>query len=589
MQTIRRWSGLVGVLLLGISTACGGGGASLTYNPDEATPTLLISSNGRITASIPVGALSESAKVVLTDRTDKDAAVPGPEGRTLMVALELVGTATETTPAESGNGAVNGEAQNGTENGNTTSGIRHVAQDETDGETPGDTTETDEIELTLSAAVEITYLPVIPLAAVEPLAVYTYNAASERYEEAGISATVAEDGSEITFSITEFGRYALYNLLPEEIPPAPPTGLELLAASTQVRKLQWHATSDPLVVGYNLYRSPLGEDNFTKANTDTLTVTTYVDELADSGGYQYHLTVITEAGLESDPSAAISSPAIDFDLYFTFGQDVLQTPGALAIHAAAERLLVADPAARRIHIFGLMGQLEGEITYYANIHVEEPLGLAVDEERGWYYITDAQRQVCYILEEDGDLAGAFGGWGAGPGEFLRPAGVVVTEDKVLVADVEISSIQSFTPRGVYLTTIATAGLDDGLFDSPVGLFYVPAGSLYACDPGNARVQVFNADLEFESLVELPVENDGPLNNPTAVTQDFREQLYVSDSDNRRVVVFDSSGEFLFHFGSPGSLIVEFGLSGPQGLALDRTTGYLYVCDPTNQRIAVFRS
>ena len=30
-------------------------------------------------------------------------------------------------------------------------------------------------------------------------------------------------------------------------------------------------------------------------------------------------------------------------------------------------------------------------------------------------------------------------------------------------------------------------------------------------------------------------------------------------------------------------------TGPRGMALDRATGYLYVCDPGNHRIAVFKT
>jgi DNA-binding beta-propeller fold protein YncE len=58
---------------------------------------------------------------------------------------------------------------------------------------------------------------------------------------------------------------------------------------------------------------------------------------------------------------------------------------------------------------------------------------------------------------------------------------------------------------------------------------------------------------------------------------------------RRVSVFSSSGEFLFQFGAEGQLHIEFGEDGPQGLAYDSSSGYLYVADPSARRIAVFTS
>jgi DNA-binding beta-propeller fold protein YncE len=120
---------------------------------------------------------------------------------------------------------------------------------------------------------------------------------------------------------------------------------------------------------------------------------------------------------------------------------------------------------------------------------------------------------------------------------------------------------------------------------------VPAsGEVLVSDSANARVQVFNSDYEYDSLLELAAADGGPLSAPLGLAVDFRGRLYVADSGNRRVVVFDSSDEALFRFGADGSLGVEFSLStGPSGVALDPTTGYLYVSDPGDSRVVVFTS
>ena len=64
-------------------------------------------------------------------------------------------------------------------------------------------------------------------------------------------------------------------------------------------------------------------------------------------------------------------------------------------------------------------------------------------------------------------------------------------------------------------------------------------------------------------------------------------VYVADANNNRIQVFDSSGNFIAKFGIFGNGDGQFSL--PLGVAVNPTTGSVYVADTLNNRIQVFDS
>lgn len=545
--------------------SCGGGsgGLAATFDPDQTTPTRLTTSDGKISVLIPQDALTDKVQLVLLNCTGSDASVPGPTGRSLLLALEFSGT-NPGTPATADNAAT--------------------------APTPA----------TLASAVDVTLRLPFSLRTDISVPVYSYNDVSQRYEPASLSATpTSEDplatvSNELKFSINDFGRYAVFSLLPSELPPPAPGNLRLLAASTQVRKLAWDAAADGLGVGYNLYRADLSQASlsFTKLNaTQFLTDTEYSDELKSTGAFRYRVTSVNSSGIESDPSNELESPAVVFDVAFTFGRGVLDTPTAVVIDASRNRLVVADTALHELHVYDLTGKHVSTLTQYPGGHELDARGLAYNADKTRLYVVDGADRACRILDPDWKLTGLFGTPGKDPGEFEYPSAAVVLDDRVLIADSSNSTLQVFTPLGVFLSTAATQGATDGLLDAPSALLLGKGGKVFVSDTNNNRIQTFKAaDASFDKVLDYAPEDGGPLLAPDGLAEDFRGWLYVADTGNHRVVVFDNSGKFLFHFGADGALTVEFSTtSGPRGMALDKTTGYLYVCDPGNHRIAVFKT
>src|SRR5690606_39390813 len=121
-------------------------------------------------------------------------------------------------------------------------------------------------ELSGSVDIELRLGSAWPLAT--PLDVQGWNESSQRYEEAGISASRAEDGLSLSLSISSFGRYALYGPLPEEYPLAAPHAPRQTAASSMLRRIEWDDLA--AAAGVNLYRSEAAAEYFSKPNQELL-------------------------------------------------------------------------------------------------------------------------------------------------------------------------------------------------------------------------------------------------------------------------------------------------------------------------------
>ena len=66
--------------------------------------------------------------------------------------------------------------------------------------------------------------------------------------------------------------------------------------------------------------------------------------------------------------------------------------------------------------------------------------------------------------------------------------------------------------------------------------------------------------------------------------DSTNTVYITDK-NHCVSVYTSSGQFIKCFGVQGR--GEGELDHPRGVAVDNTTGALYVCDSENNRVVVY--
>lgn len=134
------------------------------------------------------------------------------------------------------------------------------------------------------------------------------------------------------------------------------------------------------------------------------------------------------------------------------------------------------------------------------------------------------------------LERTFGGYGDGPGRFMRPIGVALTDGLFFVTDIS-DRIQAFTKDGEFRRAFGKTGGGAGEVRYPHGLA-ASGGMLYVAEFGNHRIQRFTPAGVSRGTFGRPGQGDGEFSGPWDVAADSRGLLYVADSGNHRIVVID---------------------------------------------------
>ena len=221
---------------------------------------------------------------------------------------------------------------------------------------------------------------------------------------------------------------------------------------------------------------------------------------------------------------------------------------------------------------------------------------------------------------------SFGSRGKGPGEFVRPQSIAVSETtgNIAVADYDNKRVQLFDSKLKYLTTIGDNGPRAKRINYPVSVAFTASddvivihkeafkpsemflftehgqfikhisqhlidshrlsvttvGHLIVCDRGDNSVKVLSPDgTELLQSFSAPVCCSSPW---FAVYH--QDMFFVSYVRAHCVKVFSKEGLLLYNIGSWGS--GDGQLNPPTGLTIDKFNN-LIVCDRGNNRLQVF--
>lgn len=162
-----------------------------------------------------------------------------------------------------------------------------------------------------------------------------------------------------------------------------------------------------------------------------------------------------------------------------------------------------------------------------------PGALDIDPD-GNLWVLDGPADSFQLLDADGTFLEAWGRAGTGPGEF------------------------DFTRPQALRRPMWNADHPDGPTWQQIDIEYggdiafVSDGSFYVVDPGNQRVQRFDADREFLGEWGGFGKDDGHFVSPVSVAVDADGRVFVSDDGRDDVQVFESDGTHLWTFGRLGS-------------------------------------
>lgn len=183
--------------------------------------------------------------------------------------------------------------------------------------------------------------------------------------------------------------------------------------------------------------------------------------------------------------------------------------------------------------------------------------------------------------------------------LIRPMGLTIADDLLYVAnDSETgANIHAFTLNGDSYQVIGQAGYADQegpYFNRPNAVAVAPDGRLFVVDTWNFRIRVFDPDLnpitswgrpQTEGFGASTEPRDG-FWGPRDIVLDANNNVFVTDTGNKRIRVYTQDGVHLFDIGQGGAGDGE--LNEPSGLAI-HPDGRLFIADTWNKRVSVYNS
>jgi DNA-binding beta-propeller fold protein YncE len=212
--------------------------------------------------------------------------------------------------------------------------------------------------------------------------------------------------------------------------------------------------------------------------------------------------------------------------------------------------------------------------------IKKPTGISLDWE-GNLYIVDSGNDRLLKTDNRGDLLAEVGGFGWDNGQFNQPSQVASDQGlNIYVADTYNKRVQRFD-RNLNFISVITLDSPDKSFGLIQGIAVTKSGELYIADTDNDRVIRLDNFFGFKSGLGDYSYGVGALLRPSGLALDRGENLYVCDSEKNRIAVFDPFGNYLKE-------IKDSSLKNPRGVCVSQD-GSVYVANTGNNNILIFNS
>ena len=121
---------------------------------------------------------------------------------------------------------------------------------------------------------------------------------------------------------------------------------------------------------------------------------------------------------------------------------------------------------------------------------------------------------------------------------------------IYVSDVSANEIIKLDTLGKVIKSIGGYGWNESSFDYPIDVFASPL-NIYVSDKNNNRIQLFDKDLNFLSYFSTQDSEDDRIKfrYPLCSAISTQGDIFILDSDNRRILKFNSRWEFQTSIGS----------------------------------------
>ena len=172
-----------------------------------------------------------------------------------------------------------------------------------------------------------------------------------------------------------------------------------------------------------------------------------------------------------------------------------------------------------------------------------------------------------LLSQDYQLVNQFGSFSDATSFALSPQGYFY------VADNGSDEIYKIDSLGNELKAFGGYGWDNGQFDYPIDVS-LNALNIFVTDKNNHSIQQFDKDLNFifRLYTREGDNNDAAFGFPLSADVSSMGDLYVLDSENKRILKFDLFGKYILQFG--GFDAGEFAIKSPAKLIVTENSNVL---------------
>jgi tripartite motif-containing protein 71 len=217
---------------------------------------------------------------------------------------------------------------------------------------------------------------------------------------------------------------------------------------------------------------------------------------------------------------------------------------------------------------------------------------------GWVYVVSSHNLTpdwphrVLVYDQAGTLMNEFGSNGTGDGQFNVMRGIGIGPgDEVFVADNGNRRIQVFDRDGHFLRKFGRGGSQPGQFGYDMRGIAVDKdnGWVYVSDASQGQVEKFDLQGQYVTTIGAPGQDPGQLGGPREVTVGLDHNLYVADYTYWRINVYAPDGTFLREIPNPAVPAPAGGFNQAEDVAVDPSSGAVYVSDTFNHRIQKFSS